>query len=720
MRLPMCVLGLLLVIAVGAIPDTWAQESGKTTVAGSPQSEGAVQAERGQPEATLPEAQPPAVEQPQTAGSSDATEGVPEVATIDDSAAGSEAAGSPQAVTDQNADATQAPGETEGVNDEDQGDGASETSSTDREIDFVPVILVVIGIVSVLGMIIGFKLNAFLALIISALIVSLGVGFVQDQDAGSRMSAVVSGFGKSAGGIGIVIAMAAIIGKCMLDSGAADRIVRQAVKVTGEKKASFGLMISGFVLAIPVFFDTVFYLLVPLARSLYRRTNQHYLKYLMAIATGGAITHTLVPPTPGPLLVSAILGVDIGVMMLIGTLVAVPAAAVGLLYSVIADKLMPVEMRPLGSQEEKHESLSEDQLPSLAVSLLPVLIPVVLIGLGTVATTIADSEDQARFTVSDVTDYERLASEFANAEADSPAARVIGSSRLTAEEQQTLTSNPEGDEQKQQYVDALNLVLLDEDLYDEDAFLGVRLSPLSKKKLGEDQVRMKPVDRRRMNRSLLEDAYPDLIEPHQWNTSSRTIANRLALPSNANFALILAAIVAMLTLKAVRSMSWRRLGEDVEESLMSGGVIILITAAGGAFGAMLTDTNINDTIKEYFSGSSGSGLTLLLLAWGIAAVLKIAQGSSTVAMIVGAGMMAAIIGEDKPEFHMVYIATAVGTGSLFGSWMNDSGFWVFTKMGGLTEAESLRSWTPLLVVLSIVGLLITILLSGVMPMKASL
>ena len=116
------------------------------------------------------------------------------------------------------------------------------------------------------------------------------------ESAGDRMNAVVQSFGSSAGSIGIVIAMAAIIGKCMLDSGAADRIVRNAVDVVGEKKASLGLMISGFVLAIPVFFDTVFYLLVPLARSLHRRTNKNYLRYLMAIATGGAITHTLVPP----------------------------------------------------------------------------------------------------------------------------------------------------------------------------------------------------------------------------------------------------------------------------------------------------------------------------------------------------------------------------------------------------------------------------------------
>ena len=153
---------------------------------------------------------------------------------------------------------------------------------------------------------------------------------------------------------------------------------------------------------------------------------------------------------------------------------------------------------------------------------------------------------------------------------------------------------------------------------------------------------------------------------------------------------------------------------------MSGGVIILITAAGGAFGAMLRATEISDTIKDYFVDSAASGIGLLLLGFGIASVLKIAQGSSTVAMIIGAGMMSAIVGDARPEYNMVYVATAVGSGSLLGSWMNDSGFWVFAKMSGLTEGESLRSWTPLLMVLSLVGLGVTILLSQVMPMRVDI
>lgn len=591
----------------------------------------------------------------------------------------------------------------------------AETGSTSA-----PIILLVIGILSVLGLIIGLKLNAFLALIISALIVSLGVGYVDGEDAGSRMQKVVDGFGGAAGGIGIAIAMAAIIGKCMLDSGAADRIVRASVSITGEKKAALGLMISGFTLAIPVFFDTVFYLLVPLARSLHQRTNKNYLRYLMAIATGGAITHTLVPPTPGPLLVSSILGVEVGMMMMIGTLIAIPAAIAGLMFSYYLDKRMPVPMRSLGTGNEKHETLLEDQLPSLSVSLLPVLLPVVLIGIGTLLMTLADREDRAQIRTQDIANFQKLHQQLTGATESTPAGRILNSQRLSAEERASLLEPADDDASKARLVAAVNNALLDENFYDETAFLGVPMSKLSKDMLAANQLRMKPVDRRRMNRSLLEDALPDVINRHDWNSPSRKRASGFSLWSNANFALMLAAIVSMLTLKRVRDLSWRGLGEDVEGALMSGGVIILITAAGGAFGAMLQDTHISNTIKDLFSESGASGIALLLLAWGIAAVLKVAQGSSTVAMIVGAGMMSAIIGQEHPDYHMVYVATAVGTGSLMGSWMNDSGFWIFTKMGALTEDESLKSWTPLLMIMSIVGLAITIGLSSAMPMKVAL
>jgi len=593
-------------------------------------------------------------------------------------------------------------------------------SATVTEVPvYWPMLTLMIGIVSVLGMIIGLKMNAFLALIISALLVSLMIG----GDAGARVDAVVSAFGSSAGGIGIVIAMAAIIGKCMLDSGSADRVVRWAVGVTGEGKASLGLMGSGFLLAIPVFFDTVFYLLVPLARSLFRQTQKNYLRYLMAIATGGAITHTLVPPTPGPLLVSANLGVEVGLMIIVGLLVALPSSLVGLAFSFFIDHRMPVPMRPLGLGDEGGAPIPEDRIPSLGVAILPVLLPVFLIGAGTLAMTRADREDLARIESADLIDLPALTELLRTADPATPAGQIVASGTLTDAQrgllsgEDTTAGQADTGDQQTELVAALNRVLNDPKFYNASAFRGIELSPVSRSLIASDQLRMKPVDRRRMNRSLIEDAMPGLIAEHQWDSPARQLAKRLAMWSNPNFALLLAAIVAMATLKHVRGLSLRQLSIDMEEALMSGGVIILITASGGAFGAMLTAAGIGPAIEQMFAGvSSSGGIGLLLLAFLISAVLKVAQGSSTVAMIVASSMMAAILSGTTPGFNPVYVATAVGSGSLIGSWMNDSGFWVFAKMGGLTEAETLRSWTPLLVVLGFSGLVFTIVLSQLLPL----
>ena len=113
--------------------------------------------------------------------------------------------------------------------------------------------------------------------------------------------------------------------------------------------------------------------------------------------------------------------------------------------------------------------------------------------------------------------------------------------------------------------------------------------------------------------------------------------------------------------------------------------------------------------------ADSGGMVFLCIGFGLAAVLKVAQGSGTVAMIVGSSMIAAMVRDLPLGFHPVYLATAVGAGSMVGSWMNDSGFWIYSRMSGLTEVESLKSWTPLLVILGVVSLVVTIILSMVLP-----
>ncbi|MFW6169126.1 MAG: GntP family permease [Planctomycetota bacterium] len=451
-----------------------------------------------------------------------------------------------------------------------------------------PLFILAVGVVIVLGLIIGMKVNAFLALITAAMVVSLlAEGVLAD-----KIARVAVAFGEAAGEIGIVIALAAVIGKCMLDSGAADRIVQGLLRLFGQKRAPMALMGSGFFLAIPVFFDTVFYLLVPLARSLHRKTGLHYLLYVLAIAVGGAITHTLVPPTPGPLIMATQLEFDWGVMMLTGIIVALPAALAGLGFAMLIDRLMPVPMRRIGTAPEP-KALEESELPPLALSVAPVLLPVLLI-------------------------------------------------------------------------------------------------------LGNSVFKV----------FALSETSPSWLH---------TVQGLVAVVGNPNLALLFSAVIALLTLFWQRRLTREQLSQAIETSLMSGGVIILITSSGGAFGEMLKTARVGAAIEQLFSNAGGAGLVLLLLAFTVSAVLKIAQGSSTVAMITGSAMLADVATSGSLSFHPVYLATAIGTGSLMGSWMNDSGFWIFAKMSGLTETEALKSWTLALATLALAGLAATLLLATVLP-----
>lgn len=549
---------------------------------------------------------------------------------------------------------------------------------------YYPFLVLAVGIAIVIGMIVRMRINAFIALTTAALVVSL----MAPGEIASKVARVASAFGGTAGGIGIVIALAAVIGKCLMDSGAADRIVRSFLDVLGEKRSQFALAGSGFVLSIPVFFDTVFYLLVPLARSLYRRTKTHYLKYVLAISAGAAVTHTLVPPTPGPLLMSQQLGVSLGTMIGIGALVGLPAAIAGLIFATWLDKRMPIEMRPLTAKQEPDPEADhavdtpKDKLPGLFVSLLPILLPVALIGANTALETRANAERAAQLQAGEVQDWNAVKAAASEASPGTALAKLG--------------------------------VFLPEDGDDEALRAGFNKALIQK---SEAQLRKNLAYVEHENRLALEDALPEsVLARHVWETPARKAALTSEFYGNANFALLLSAAIAVLLYVKHCRPSKEQFGSSLEEALMSGGLIILITSAGGAFGAMLKEAQLGPAIQNLFAGASGGGMLLLILGFAISALIKVAQGSTTVAVITASSMVAAMIEGTTLSFNAVYLATAIGGGGLIGSWMNDSGFWIFSKMSGLTEAEALKSWTPLLCVLGLVSFLMSLLLSVILPL----
>ncbi|MCH8217932.1 MAG: gluconate permease [Planctomycetes bacterium] len=603
-----------------------------------------------------------------------------------------------------------------------------------------PVVILIIGVVAVLGMIMVLRVNAFIALITAAMLVSL----LSPGALAEKITRVAEAFGSTVGSIGIVIALAAVIGKCLMESGAADRIVRSFLSVFGEKRISWALMGSGFVLSVPVFFDTVFYLLVPLARSLYTRTQKNYMLYLMAICAGAAITHTLVPPTPGPLYVADQFNIDLGLMIFVGILVALPTAIVALFVCKLLSRFVSVPMRPY-SDEPEPDPLQDEELPPLWLSLLPVLLPVFLISTHTIANVfaraeltqllrqsimsaeIADDEAVAQKLAQDLVKKEELYSDSVEVlarglvmgrirediEKATPLAQQLLNKRiLTGTENPQLRSqsimsaqiaDDEADAQK------LAQALIKRDLYSDS--VEAMAQGLVKARIREDIEAATSLAQQLLNEGVF-------ARGEQSPRPAQTAADVTAVLGSPNLALLLSAVIAMALLVWKRQMPLKKLAQTVDKALMSGGVIILITAGGGAFGAMLRVAGIQTAVESAFgSGGENVGIMILLAAFGVASMLKFAQGSSTVSMITTSSMFAAMaITPEMLGCHLIYLAQAIGAGSLVGSWMNDSGFWIVARMGVLTAGEALKTWTVLLVALGFTAFGFTLLYSRLLPM----
>ena len=581
-----------------------------------------------------------------------------------------------------------------------------------------PLVILGIGVFVVLAMIIVLRINAFLALISAAVIVSM----LAPGEFTEKIDRVAAAFGTTAGKIGIVIALAAVIGRCLIESGAADRIVRMFVGLLGEKRCAISLMSSGFVLSIPVFFDTVFYLLLPLARSMHRRTKKSYLLLILAMGAAGSLTHSLVPPTPGPLIIADTLGIDLGMMIMMGIVISLPIAVVMYFFVIFLSGRIEIPMRPLEGAGPEPEPLSDEQLPALWMSILPVVLPVILISGSTFTKVVADAEHAGLLRSGDVRSWPAFCSSLVQAEREPAAAANQIMQRLGDDVQELVRDSAKSrqmDPESQAKVRTeLNNLLGDAKLYEAEAYRGVKLGEPAKKLLSKGLNKLSSAEVERFNRLLLEAVFGEQIKGHVWETPRRKVANVAAVLGNANLAMLLSAAIALTVLWRQRRMGGRKLAKLVEGSLMSGGMIILITSAGGAFGAMLKVAEVGDAIQNTFgSGQNLAGIKLLLMAFFVASLLKVAQGSTTVSMITTSAMFAGLVTSGEAlGMHPVYVAAAIGCGAQCGNWMNDSGFWVFAKMGGLTEVEALKTWTVTVSTMAVVGLVITVIFASIMPL----
>ena len=237
-------------------------------------------------------------------------------------------------------------------------------------IDFTLISAVFIGIIILLFLILKLRIPAFIALLIA----SISVGIISGMNPLDIINTIKEGMGNTLGFVATVVGLGAMFGAILEHSGGAEALAQYLLQKFGEKNASWALMITGFFIAIPVFFDVAFIILIPLVYSLQRKTKKSMLLYAIPLLAGLAITHAFIPPTPGPVAVADILDADLGWVILVGFIVGVPTAIVSgpLFGKFIASKIFV-------AAPESFQKKSEQQFPPIGLILLIIGTPIFLI-----------------------------------------------------------------------------------------------------------------------------------------------------------------------------------------------------------------------------------------------------------------------------------------------------------------------------------------------------
>ena len=241
------------------------------------------------------------------------------------------------------------------------------------------ILAAVVGMILLLVLIIKFKIHAMLSILIGAITIGLIAGMPFSQ----IVTAVNDGIGNTLKGIALLVGLGSMFGAILETSGGAQTLAVTMVNRFGDKKAAWALGITGLVIAMPVFFDAGLIILIPLAFSLAKRTKRSTLYYVIPLLAGLAVGHAFIPPTPGPVLVATMLGVDLGWVILIGIACGTVAMIVaGPVWGSICGKKYMVEV-PEHIQQQ--EDIDESKLPSFGLVVTIILIPLVLIILDSLA-----------------------------------------------------------------------------------------------------------------------------------------------------------------------------------------------------------------------------------------------------------------------------------------------------------------------------------------------
>jgi Gnt-I system low-affinity gluconate transporter len=444
------------------------------------------------------------------------------------------------------------------------------------------IIIVVAAVSLLLIMVLKMKISAF----ISLLVTSMFVGVLAGMPLQDILVSIQDGMGGTLGFVAVVVGLGAIFGQILESSGGAESLAHYLVKKFGTDRASWAMVATGFIVAIPVFLDVGLIILAPIIYALSRDTKRSLLYYGIPLLAGLAVTHSFMPPTPGPIAVADILDAQLGWVIFFGFILGIPTAIIagpvfGKYISRKIDIQPPEDIFPVDPDIQS----SGENLPSFRSIALLIAVPLFLILVNTFTSVLVDK--------------------------------------------------------------------------------GV------------------------LHKSVFTDILIFLGHPFS--------------------ALIIAALLSVYFLGIRRGKTRQQLLDLSSKALGPAGIIILVTGAGGVLKQILVDSGIGEIMATSISDSA---MPPIFLAWLLAAIVRVTQGSATVAMITAAGIMAPVlsfINPGAPELALIVISIAAGATIL--SHVNDSGFWLVSKYFGMDEKQTLRSWTVMETIVAISGLAFAMLAS---------
>jgi GntP family gluconate:H+ symporter len=469
----------------------------------------------------------------------------------------------------------------------------------------------VLGIATVVVLITWLKMHPFLALILGSGVLG-AVAAVAPTDV---ITSFTTGVGATVGSVGLLIALGAMIGGLLAESGGAQRVVHAFTDHVSPVRLPWVMGGVAALIGIPLFFEVGVVLLVPIVLLAALNTRQPVLRVGIPALAGLSVLHGLVPPHPGPLVAIDALGADLGRTLLFGLIVAVPTVIVaGPMFGNFISARVPLEApRALVGAPHEHEEVTPAGRPATG-------------------TRSVDDPHSPRPLGDAVPD-----------QLEPPPRRLPGLGATVA-----------------------------------TVLLPVVLMLL-----------------RAIGEIFLEEG-----------NTLRSLLDFIGTPV---VAMLAGVLVAMFTLGVAVGFGRARISATVGGSLPAIAGILLIVAAGGGFKQVLIDAGVGDLVGR---AAEGADLSPLILGWLVAVGIRLATGSATVATITAAGIVSPLAaGLDTSTVALLVLA--IGAGSLFFSHVNDAGFWLVKEYFGMTVGQTIKSWSVMETLISVVGLLCVLLLSVV-------